>query len=269
MNNYNGSKEHKENAKNASKKGVNKIKELKIERIAVYNLTANRCLCCDEIIDYAKRRNKFCSKSCSAKINNINRIITDEHRNNTSLSLSGRIKEKKEIKKKCIICDEEFIVKRRKDGGLSRQKTCGDKCHFVLKSENSKEAIKTRIENGTHKGWQSRNIESYPETFFKKVLDNNDIKYEFNKIISKRSLGLDCDANYFLDFYISNKNIDLEIDGKQHKLEDRIESDETRDAALVKNGYIVYRIEWKDINTKNGKEYIKNEIDKFLKIIKE
>jgi hypothetical protein len=31
---------------------------------------------------------------------------------------------------------------------------------------------------------------------------------------------------------------------------------------------IVYRIEWKSINTQTGKDYIKNEIDKFIKYYK-
>ena len=72
------------------------------------------------------------------------------------------------------------------------------------------------------------------------------------------------DSNYFLDFYLKDKNIDLEIDGKQHNYEDRIENDELRDFTLIKNGFIVYRIKWKEIQTNDGKNYIKNEIDKFL-----
>ena len=93
-------------------------------------------------------------------------------------------------------------------------------------------------------------------------------KYEFNKTVSKRSLGIDCDYSYFLDFYIKNKNIDLEIDGSQHKLKERKEHDEYRDEYLTKSGYKVYRIIWKNINTEKGKEYIKNEIDKFLEFLK-
>ena len=41
--------------------------------------------------------------------------------------------------------------------------------------------------------------------------------------------------NWFLDFYIelNNKKIDLEIDGKQHKYKDRIESDTKRDIYIL------------------------------------
>ena len=54
----------------------------------------------------------------------------------------------------------------------------------------------------------------------------------------------------------------MEIDGKQHK--SRTEHDNFRDKILTENGYVVYRIKWKNINTENGKNYMKNEIDKFL-----
>lgn len=90
-----------------------------------------------------------------------------------------------------------------------------------------------------------------------------------NHAVKKRDLGLDCDANYFLDFFFEEKMIDLEIDGKQHIYSDRKESDRVRDEALSKHGYKVYRIKWKSINTDDGKKYIKEEIDKFLKYYRE
>lgn len=132
--------------------------------------------------------------------------------------------------------------------------------------EKIKKSVKLRIENGLHKGWTSRNIISYPEKFFRKVLENNQIEFEINKPIKKRDLGIDCDSNYFLDFYIKNGKIDLEIDGKQHKY--RKEHDDKRDKSLIDNGYNVYRINWKGINTKNGQKYIENEINKFLEYYK-
>ena len=167
---------------------------------------------------------------------------------------------RKKHKKICLTCKLEFETIKNK------QKYCSSKCSHnsdIIKKDLSKKA-KERYEEGKLKGWQTRNIESYPEKFFKKVLKNNNIKFEFNKSIKKRDLGIDCDANYFLDFYIFGTNIDLEIDGKQHKYVGRESSDGLRDESLIKNGYDVYRIGWRSINTKNGKEYIKKEIEKFL-----
>ena len=126
-----------------------------------------------------------------------------------------------------------------------------------------------RIKRGDHKGWQSRNIESYPEKFFKKVLDNLRIKYLFNHPVKKIDLGINESSCYFLDFYIEifNRRIDLEIDGKQHEYKERKDKDLIRDSLLKNNGYEVYRIKWKNpINIKN-KEYIKNEIERMIKYL--
>jgi len=113
-----------------------------------------------------------------------------------------------------------------------------------------------RVADGTHIGWKVRPIESYPEKFWKQVLTNNGIEFEFNFYIQKKTLGLSNLAGYFLDFKLQNK-IDLEIDGKQHKYEDRKQSDLVRDKALSSNGWKVYRIEWNEINTEKGKNLMK------------
>ena len=47
------------------------------------------------------------------------------------------------------------------------------------------------------------------------------------------------------------------------------ERDKIKDNYLSKNGWHVYRIKWKSINQKSGKEYIKNEIVKFIDFYKQ
>lgn len=93
-------------------------------------------------------------------------------------------------------------------------------------------------------------------------------KCDTNYKILKRDLGLDCTSCYFLDYYFPEKNLCLEIDGKQHEIEERKLSDSIRDKALKESGIDVYRIKWKSINTESGKNYIKKEIDKFLQYYK-
>lgn len=268
---YYKSDEHIESIKNASILGRKKLKDKKNERIKKYYQNPSKCRECNVVLKYSKKRNKFCSSSCSASYNNKNRIVTDEHKRKTSLTLKGiksplkgRVMNKEKLDKNCIICDKLFIPKRTKSGLLSKSKCCSKECRTKLKSENGTKIMKKRIKNGTHKGWQSRNIISYPEKFFIEVLKNNNLfkKCSVNYVISKRDLGLENHSNYFLDFFFEDKNIDLEIDGKQHEF--RKEHDNKRDALLVKNGIKVYRIKWKSINTKKGKEYINKEIEKFL-----
>ena len=74
-------------------------------------------------------------------------------------------------------------------------------------------------------------------------------------------------GNIFLDFYIvkNGKEIDLEIDGKQHLYDDRKIKDAERDTYIKENNVIVYRIPWNSINTDEGKCKMKSKIDEFLK----
>lgn len=218
-----------------------------------YCRNPKKCLYCGNIISFNKKENKFCNSSCSASYSNKRRIVTEEQKKKTSKTLIG--KRTKEIRKKnvknysCIICGKN--IKKNKTGF----------CRYCLdyskegKELKSKQAKKL-MEEGKIKSWSSRNILSYPEKFWIKVLNNNNISYSVNKYFKP----------YFLDFYIekNNKKIDLEIDGKQHKLKKRKNSDKKRDAFLKENDFIVYRIKWNSINTDKGKLKMEKKIKLFI-----
>ena len=111
------------------------------------------------------------------------------------------------------------------------------------------------MDEGRFVGWKTRNIKSYAETFWHNVLQNNNIEYISEYFIDKK---------YFLDFYIikNGVEIDLEIDGKQHK--SRKEHDKIRDEYITSKGIVVYRIDWNEINSKKGSLMMKEKIDNFL-----
>ena len=131
---------------------------------------------------------------------------------------------------------------------------------YAKKVKAGQEVQKRLIANGTHKGWQSRNITSYAEQFWMQVLDNNEINYSREVPVKHEK------SNYFLDFVIerSGKFIDLEIDGKQHCYEDRKSSDITRDLYLTECGYLIYRIMWNEVNSEAGKKLMQEKINDFL-----
>lgn len=130
---------------------------------------------------------------------------------------------------KCAVCGKEKITKKK------TQRCCSNKCARILTSQNPLYRQKLRdvqmklISEGKHNGWKSRNIISYPEKFFMKVLDNNNISYQHNKPCTK----------YFIDFALDDRKIALEIDGKQHLMEERKRSDIIKDKILVENGWVV------------------------------
>lgn len=234
-----------------------------------YKIIKMICPSCSIEFETTENGKKTCSSSCSNsyyqhgknnpnfdkdKYNDRNKKVSNTLKNNIPWN-----KGKNVLKIKiCLNCKNEFNPKTH------TQKYCCKKCQSSCKEYRKllSDNVKERIKNGTHKGWQSRNIESYPEKFFKKVLKNNGIEYETNKTIIKKEYNIEGNGNYFLDFYIKEANIDLEIDGKQHDY--RVEHDIKRDDNLSKH-FNIYRIKWKSINNETGKQYIKKEIEKFIK----
>ena len=163
-------------------------------------------------------------------------------------------------KRHCALCGVE----------LSLTNESGYCVHCIRKADELREArvaagkkgYQTMITNGTFNGWKSRNIKSYAEIFWEKVLNNNNIEFE-REVPVKKDNNIN---NYFLDFKIvsGEKILDLEIDGKQHRYEERAKSDEIRDEYLRSLNYTVYRISWNEINTESGKLAMKKKIDDFL-----
>ena len=250
------------------------------------NINKNKqklCLNCGKPLN--RRQHKFCCSSCSATYNNKNRKHSAETKEKIRKSTIKYQQEHPEVFAKFINAGIQSNLNKAKDFdiafshlGQSKQKIC-PVCHkeftaraystkycskeCVNKSTEVKEILRQkqleRVKQGIHSGWQSRNITSYPEQFWINVLKNNNISFEREKHVGK----------YFLDFVISinDKLIDLEIDGKQHKYQDRLESDCIRDKFLKSEGYIIYRIDWNEINSDKGKKSMKNKINKFIDFI--
>ena len=120
--------------------------------------------------------------------------------------------------------------------------------------------MKYNFENGLIKGWvinSSKDRRSYPEKFFIKVFENNNL-YKTFTIEEKFSYG-----KYFIDFLFIDIKLVVEIDGSQHyRTKEAIEHDRIRDEFFINEGFKIYRVKWTDV-IKNSK----SEIDEFLKFI--
>lgn len=258
------------------------------------------CLNCGkEITGNDRFRKKFCCSSCATSYNNKKRSLkTEEEKKKISDSMKNYlltntrkrnnfnlisecvnnglilnpynveyedmiINTKKYTERTCIVCGNTFKPFINKNGHLYKGSTCSEKCNHELKKQKGIDSYKRIVSEGRFKGWQSRNILSYPEKFWADVLNTNGIDFISNKSLKHEN------SNYFLDFYIEigNRKIDLEIDGKQHKYEDRIKSDKERDIFVLSNNIEVYRIDWNEINSEKGKQLMKDKIDKFLTFI--
>ncbi len=275
-NTYFKSEKNIQHIKNAGKKGTDVLKlKCELRKIAYYK-EPKLCPVCKGPIVYKKRNeNIYCSSKCRA--NQIHPTVgkqrTDLTRKKISLSMGGDgiLKPKRKNNKKIPKTDEEkkmktndllslrlkTYYKNNPDAKLKISKEHKGKPISIKTREKIKTKAKERVINGTHIGWAKRNKPSYPELFFMEVLKNNKIDYEFEKKVGK----------YFIDFAIKEKMIALEIDGKQHLQNERIIKDKEKDEFLLQTGWHVYRILWKNINSVLGKQYIKNEIDKFISFL--
>lgn len=215
------------------------------------------CLNCGKQIP---KRQKFCSRNCSASYTNKGKKMKEETKQKIRAAILKRRKQfprnksgRKLYTNICNNCGAPFTSIRIK------QRYCSQKC--ANSSEETKQKLKDAqqklINLGIHAGWQKRNITSYAEKFWEQVLNNNNISYKREDHSTK---------HYFLDFLIekNGKKIDLEIDGKQHNYKDRKAHDKARDAYLTQKGYIVYRIKWNSLLSEIGKSIMKEKIDDFL-----
>lgn len=224
------------------------------------------CECCGTKYSY-NRNKRFCSKKCARSFST--KAKRKEINDKVSKSLFGNSKKIlcKIWIKPCMYCKELYVAKI--ENGMYCSKSCSTKNNPI--TENTRKKIskkaKERVRLGTHQGWQSRKIRSYAEKFFEDALIKNNINDFLTeyKIHKKNDLGLNNSYNYFLDFYFPSIKLNLEIDGHQHSYIDRMKSDKFRDSILKEKMNIdTYRIRWRCLNTDRGKDYMKNEIQKFI-----
>ena len=93
---------------------------------------------------------------------------------------------------------------------------------------------------------------SYPEKFFKQVIEN---EFEDKNFVQEYNIGI-----YSIDFAWVEKKLAIEIDGEQHEKPDYKSRDIRKDKKLKEEGWKVLRIKWKDMfnDTKHWIQISKN-----------
>lgn len=236
-----------------SKNGLKSLSSAKKNQVRITNCFCGECGKMFEYVKY-KRNRRFCSKKCSISFNN-KKLSENREEINKKISKKLIKTEKNGI---CLWCKKEF-EKRHKN-----HKCCSRSCSSneisnrpeqkKLVGEMFSKIAKRRYESGdTSIGWKSRKkLEpSYPEKLTMIFLDSKQLNYEYE---------LKC-GKYFIDFAFLEKKIALEIDGRRHDDQEIIDKDKRKDSYLVKNGWIVYRIKWK--NDKNHYDRLNSFIVQF------
>jgi very-short-patch-repair endonuclease len=200
----------------------------------------------------------------------------EKWRKNLSISLKGKPNKMKG--KKLNLSDDQrknrsekakisaSLPKNRKIFLESIQKVLLDPIRRENRKKKIQQTIKRKLEDGTWYIWKTRNIRSFPELFVEKFLSKHNIKFESEKYISRKELGIDKkQGGYFLDFYLPDNMIDLEIDGSQHEQPERKLSDTKRDKLLTNAGFKVVRIKWTTIKNDTGSKYIFDQLNSVIK----
>lgn len=241
----------------------------KISKDSEYRIISPRyCKVCGKEFSYDWRKDwetrknteaEFCSNSCARKYSCQHSFQKYENSlKELKCTSCGKIcKVDFHTPFKSFLCED---CKRKKDDYKKSKFSTGKFCKVCGKTisvnnktglckgclETSKEGkqilsdiAKERIKKGFTKPWIPRNVVSYPEQYWRNVLDKAGIKYKTNyKVLS-----------YFLDFFIEKNGvkIDLEIDGGQHNYPENLKHDTIRNYEIGKLGYKVYRVAWKNV----------------------
>ena len=176
--------------------------------------------------------------------------------NNDALYKNGKPNARKgltkENDKKTLIASLKFKEKYR--NGEIKLWGCSSEEHRKSISKGMKRA---HSEGRAHNIGQSRwnNEMSYPEKFFKQVIENEFLDKNF---IQEYNVSI-----FSIDFAWVDKKLAIEIDGEQHEKPDYKARDKRKDTKLKSEGWKVLRIKWKDLynDTKEWIKIAKNFVD--------
>lgn len=145
------------------------------------------------------------------------------------------------MSKNCDVVD--FVIA---NGGIDVEKLQAERKSIIQKMKLKDRTVSIDF-FGNHTAEEIRNRlvdkATKQELKFKKILDNKNIRYEFQKIIRKPTGGF-----YIVDFYLPYNNLIIEIDGKYHEIPNAKYNDDIRTQYLRNIGYKIKRIKNEDIN---------------------
>lgn len=218
---YYKSGRHRENVLTAQQKARVSHNQNKQNRIDTYQQSPKYCAnpACTNILVYDKRKNNYCSKTCSAQINNTSRVCSPEQRAKQSLALKGRkfpgrgngSTFSKVSFKTCSVCEKLFTI--RGSAHKWTRKTCSQDCKTIasvgLRTYQNGSRKPTWYYN-THQGKEVL-LDSSWESTVASVLDQKSIRWSRPDPV-KWTDSTNKQRLYFPDFYLID--YDLYLDPK-------------------------------------------------------
>lgn len=242
------------NYKDAGFKGGNVTKQ-KWKKIKEDYLNNNPCKCshCGEVLPYTKRKNKFCSNSCSVSTSNKDRKITESQKNKTAKTLKEKSKTKYlKNPNKCTVCDTTLDWDKRK------RKTCSDKCLHQIQSISGQKGgfiggkISAQVQSKTRRSKNEKLFAKKCKEYFNNVLTNEPMfnGWDADVIIEDIKVAVLWNGKWHYEKITEAHSV------KQVQNRDRIKIKE-----INKSGYTPYII--KDMGKYNP-DKVQNEFDIFI-----
>lgn len=238
-----------------------------------YYESPSTCACCGKVLSFEQRKNKYCSSSCAAKITNIGRKVTEEHKSLVRDSLNNYYKENHIFSnnsrslnalRKCIVCGKDF---RKSENVGSTNLCCSKDCRkYYLEHKRDFMSEKSRMKL-SECGRKSVDVQgsirrSKNEMYFYELCKN-----KFKNVFHNKRIFNGWDADVIIDdikcAVFWNGIWHYKEIGKGYPLELVQKRDEKKIEEIRKYGYEVYII--KDLGKAN-KKFVEKEFNKFLEI---
>lgn len=241
---------HPNHIKSSNQNKVRSLKQ-KQQRINEYNQNPTQCKNCNDILDYSKRMNLFCSRSCSTKYNNMNRV-------RKQYTISSDYIEKRKTKHKEKYLNDPKLCKECLNAipyDLRKTNFCSDICRSIFRSKIAKTKSKIGGNKNRKADWYESKIagkvwlESSYELSVAKDLDVHNINWIRPKFIKWKDND-DVEHKYFPDFYLVDYDIYLDPKNnflqKQDKLKITLVQQQNNVRILVLNKF---QLKWNVIKT--------------------
>lgn len=105
--------------------------------------------------------------------------------------------------------------------------------------------------------WRAKEMQSWPsplEEKMKDFLDRYNVEYEFQKIFYIYADDGWIVRYYIADFYLPEKKIIIEVDGKQHDMHKQYDKERTGNIQENYPNVTVLRYRWEDLSDENKME---------------
>jgi hypothetical protein len=183
----------------------------KQNRIEKYNQSPNLCLCCNSVISYESKQNKYCSHRCAAKSTNSHLPRTEATKDKIRQKIKSNppcnVRPRTHVYQ-CVICHKWFAGSRK----VCDNKQCRhDNLIGKTGGYRPNSTRNTRVE------YEGTKFDSGAEVAFVQLLNRNNIKWVKNTTVFFEYMPK---KKYYPDFYLEEFDLWVEVKGKYYYRED-------------------------------------------------